>query len=277
MFYKFVKFINKLKTAYRRIKNPAIRKNYWVIEWGSGDMPNPRADVICDSIEENTERITALKTDRPFIWADIENLPFRDKAFDYSIASHVIEHVDNPECALRELERISRAGYIETPNAFYEFAIPHMYHLSRCTAINNKLIIFKKERWDETVDKKYFDIRYDMNKCWWNLHNLDAQALLTAYHWKNKIDYEIHGGKSFKKPKDLISESNAERPPLQSLIIKLVYWFLKPRKKIDLKTLLVCPKCKGDLIFEDGTERANCQNCNLKFRKHKGFLDFRLL
>ena len=150
MFYKFVEFVNKIKTMYRRINHPEIKRNYLVIDIGSGNLPNPRADVTCDFIDEDLERSDDLKIDRPFVWANIEKLPFRDRIFDYSITSHVLEHVDNPKEALEEIQRISKGGYIETPNAFYEFAIPHVYHLSRCTVIDGKLIITMKDKWDET-------------------------------------------------------------------------------------------------------------------------------
>lgn len=44
-----------------------------------------------------------------------EKLPFKDKQFQFSICSHVLEHMDNPVALLWELQRISSAGYIEVP------------------------------------------------------------------------------------------------------------------------------------------------------------------
>jgi len=274
MFYKFVEFVNKIKTMYRRINHPEIKRNYLVIDIGSGNLPNPRADVTCDFIDEDLERSDDLKIDRPFVWANIEKLPFRDRIFDYSITSHVLEHVDNPKEALEEIQRISKGGYIETPNAFYEFAIPHVYHLSRCTVIDGKLIITMKDKWDETIDKKYPDILHDMNKAWWDLHKLNAISLLTIYRWKNKINYEIRGGKAFTKEKELMEEVKTDRSWIRILIIKLVY-FLKRRKKIDITKILICPRCKGFLNFSD--DFSVCDNCFSKYKKHKGFFDFRII
>ncbi len=273
MFYKFVEFVNKIKTAYRRINHPEIKRNFLVIDIGSGSLPNPRADVACDFIDEDTERSDDLKIDRPFVWANIEKLPFKNKIFDYSIVSHVLEHVDNPKEALEEIQRISKGGYIETPNAFYEFAIPHVYHLSRCTVINGKLIVTMKERWDETVDKKYPDVLHDINKTWWSLHKLDAVSLLTIYKWKNKINYEIRGGKAFAKNQELMEEIKTERSWIRNLMIKAVY-FLKKRKKTDIAEILVCPRCRSSLNFSNNF--SVCNNCSSKYGKYKGYFDFRI-
>ena len=44
-----------------------------------------------------------------------QKLPFKDKEFDYVILSHVLEHVPNLIEFVQEVERISKAGYIELP------------------------------------------------------------------------------------------------------------------------------------------------------------------
>ena len=52
---------------------------------------------------------------KPVYQCSIENLPFADSEFDFVYCSHVLEHVDNPEAACRELMRVAKRGYIETP------------------------------------------------------------------------------------------------------------------------------------------------------------------
>jgi len=90
------------------------------------------ATHLCDAIEENLERGSDLRRDRrPFVFASIENLPFRDDTFDYLYAVHVLEHAENPTQALQELERVARAGYIETPTPFAERLYGWKNH--RCT------------------------------------------------------------------------------------------------------------------------------------------------
>ena len=85
-----------------------------VLEVGSGDDPCPRADVLVDKyLDESSEREAnrSLLVDRPLVIAEGEHLPFRDKSFDFVIASHVLEHTDNPRRFLKELVRVSKRGF----------------------------------------------------------------------------------------------------------------------------------------------------------------------
>lgn len=50
----------------------------------------------------------------------VERLSFRDRVFDFVIAPHVLEHSTHSEQFLAELQRVSKAGYIEVPDAFME-------------------------------------------------------------------------------------------------------------------------------------------------------------
>jgi hypothetical protein len=46
--------------------------------------------------------------------------PFKDKEFDFSLCSHVLEDVRDPLWVCSELIRVSRSGYIEIPSRLYE-------------------------------------------------------------------------------------------------------------------------------------------------------------
>lgn len=109
--------INKLRIAYRKISFPIKRKDF-VIDIGSGGNPSVYADVTTDMFEDKTQRFSEIKHKGIFVWANAEALPFKDKCFDYSISSHVLEHTPFPEKMISELERISNSGYIETPPAW---------------------------------------------------------------------------------------------------------------------------------------------------------------
>ena len=50
------------------------------------------------------------------IYADGQHLPFRNKVFGSVLASHVIEHVDDPNMFVRELERVAWDIEIRTPH-----------------------------------------------------------------------------------------------------------------------------------------------------------------
>ena len=53
---------------------------------------------------------------KDFVLIKNKNLPFDDNQFDFIYASHVIEHVDDVSYFIKELQRISKQGYIELPS-----------------------------------------------------------------------------------------------------------------------------------------------------------------
>ena len=44
------------------------------------------------------------------------SLPFPDKYFDFVYCRHVVEDLNNPFTLLKEMSRIGKAGYVETPS-----------------------------------------------------------------------------------------------------------------------------------------------------------------
>lgn len=103
-----------------------------VLDVGSGGRPHLDATHLCDAHEENLERGGDLVKDgRPFVYARIENMPFKSGTIDYLYAVHVLKHTDTPYAALSELTRLRTRGYIETPTPFVERLYGWKNH--RCT------------------------------------------------------------------------------------------------------------------------------------------------
>lgn len=106
---------------------PVFKRPYFarrILDIGAGHNPFKDATHVLDmDIKEGRERggnrIVIPSTAR-LIKGEAEALPFRPEAFDFVYASHVLEHVDDPSRACRELMRVGRAGYIETPSPFLE-------------------------------------------------------------------------------------------------------------------------------------------------------------
>lgn len=97
-----------------------------VLDVGSGRYPNPRADVLCEREPVRGDRRAVI--DRPFVVADAAALPFRDRSFDLAIASHLVEHVDDPAAVLTEMSRVAASGYVETPHRRFERWLPEEGH-----------------------------------------------------------------------------------------------------------------------------------------------------
>ena len=142
-------FFHKIMWSMRRILvGKMISSSALVLEVGSGGNPYPRSNVLLDAYKETRERHwEPLVSDRPTVLSFGENLPFKDKVFDYVIAAHVLEHSPHPEKFLSELQRVAKAGYIETPDAFMERINPYKDHRLEVTVRDDQLIIQKKSNW----------------------------------------------------------------------------------------------------------------------------------
>ncbi len=101
-----------------------------VLEIGPGHNPWFRSNVLCERfLFDDTERCGPLKRDgRPLIEGDACALPFADQSFDFVFCSHIMEHIENLEAFLAEIQRVGRAGYLETPNALFEQSVGTTTH-----------------------------------------------------------------------------------------------------------------------------------------------------
>ena len=145
----------------RRIYCP-VNKNDLVLEVGSGGSPYFRANILTDPYDDTVERFNVpLVQDRPLIYAYAEDLPFKNNAFDFVIASHVLEHSSDPEKFLNEIQRVGKAGYIEVPDAFMERLTAYPFHKLEIYEKNNTLFI--KNKIDQIHDKEV--VRLFRNNC----------------------------------------------------------------------------------------------------------------
>ena len=57
-------------------------------------------------------------TDKTWLVHDVceDKLPFADNFFDFCFCSHLLEDIRDPIIACKEIIRVSKAGYIETPS-----------------------------------------------------------------------------------------------------------------------------------------------------------------
>jgi ubiquinone/menaquinone biosynthesis C-methylase UbiE len=83
-----------------------------ILEIGPGEIPFPLATYFID------HRPLAPNV----IVLDVcnERFPFEDQFFDFVYARHVLEDVQNPTAVFKELVRVGKTGYIETPSVMAE-------------------------------------------------------------------------------------------------------------------------------------------------------------
>lgn len=89
-----------------------------VLEIGPGHAPFYRANMYVDFAPYPIEGVPPEK----LIKCDLANepLPFEDKSFDFIYCRQTLEDMWNPFPLCREMERVGKAGYIETPSPIAE-------------------------------------------------------------------------------------------------------------------------------------------------------------
>ena len=131
--------------------------------------------------------------EKTFVKITEKKLPFKDKEFDFVISSHVIEHVEDFEFFIKELERISSKGYIELPsrlgdNLVFENKTDHKWWFLY-DDIKNILLASKK---NQLLDPF---ITVSLAK---NLEMIFRESLVIEIYWENKIDYKIDHNINFE-------------------------------------------------------------------------------
>lgn len=92
-----------------------------VIDLASSTAGWKYADIFTDIIDRTEFYKKRYGSNKKFIKCDVEKpLPFKDKEFDFVIASHILEHVKDPENFLKTLMRIGKQGYIEIPTPLFD-------------------------------------------------------------------------------------------------------------------------------------------------------------
>jgi len=271
--------IGKQKWAWacRRLYCP-VPASALVLEVGSGGSPYFRANVLIDAYADTRERHWApFITDRPSVLGMGEALPFRDKCFDFVIASHVLEHSANPEIFLRELQRVAKAGYIETPDAFMERINPYWDHRSEVTVRDGELLVRKKTSWQP--DSELVELYEERAK------NLIANSVIpsnpftfhTRFYWTDHIPFRIVNPEvdaSWDPP--IVTQTTQIQMSLRAKIGRLglamarkMFSQRQRNKKIQLKLLLQCPSCKSTELSFSQSE-VTCEGCGRKYDVIKG-------
>jgi SAM-dependent methyltransferase len=97
-----------------------IRPGDKVLDIGSGNLPFPFATHLADRALTDHHYGRAGEPfkhvdGKPVYECDVADMPFADREFDFVNCSHVLEHTEDPEKACRELSRVGKRGYVETP------------------------------------------------------------------------------------------------------------------------------------------------------------------
>ena len=170
------------RTSKTYIENLLSQKKDWkILDIGCGYSANNYATTICD-----VQDLSNFYKNKNFVILKNKDLPFNDNQFDFVISSHVMEHVKDLKYFIKEIERVSKRGYIELPtkledNLVFENKKEHLWQMD-FDDVNHKLLISKKIQFLEpvltvsTIQKmrKYF-----------------KSSLVLELLWENKIEHEF--------------------------------------------------------------------------------------
>lgn len=267
-------YLRSLVFASRKLQL-GIRRSDLVLEIGGGHNPHFRSDVLCDKFLETTlHRQGKIAAPVPLVQGDIEHLPFHNKAFDFVIASHILEHVDRPDQACRELSRVARRGYIETPHEFQERLIggnpAHKWFVSER---DGRLIFRQKPSGflDEVLAAQIWQLQVEKNvglaDFWWK----NTARLYVTHRWTEQIACDViwddDGYRGLQEVNDTADDARDKQVARPNLFrLKRLARHLFARRSIGqttLDTLLACPACLGTLTH-DG-EVLHCVTCKHRF------------
>ncbi len=170
------------RSSKNYIESILSKNSEWkVLDIGCGYTANKYATTICD-----VQDLSHFYKDKNFVKLDGKRLPFEDNHFDFVIASHVLEHVEDYKFFINELERVSNKGYIELPtkledNLVFENKKNHLWQMD-FDDDNSRLLISKKLQIIEPILTVSMLQKFRKNF---------KSSLILELYWENKIDYDF--------------------------------------------------------------------------------------
>jgi ubiquinone/menaquinone biosynthesis C-methylase UbiE len=150
-----------------------------ILDVGCGDRPRGTVNVDLN-VEDSShlyKRPSNLKKIQNFVCADAQHLPFRNNVFVKVLCWHTLEHLDDPEGAVKEMVRVA--------NGTVQVVVPYRYH----EKVQN-FFLPQRRVWALKHHKHFFDRRQLQNI----LKKLDLRG---SVNYKFKFGDAIRNFKSY--------------------------------------------------------------------------------
>lgn len=176
-----------------------------VLDIGSGHLPFPHATHLAEFAVHDDEYGRAGLPFRhvnglPVFECSVEDMPFEDQAFDFIYCSHVLEHVGDPARACRELMRVGKRGYIETPTPGKDLWLntAQMSNHRWGVELIDQVLVFTEYSVTD-IEGLQSDVLMRMNcdpqtereKAFAALLNLKADRTNTMLLWEGKFEFAV--------------------------------------------------------------------------------------
>ncbi len=139
--------LDRFKFGQKKYNEVASQKHdgtLLCLDIACGAKPFPKANVLCDlHVEPVPDRSMKklVTSGKPFVLCSCCALPFKDQAFDFVTSYYLIEHLADPWSLLRELKRVSKHGYIQSPSWFNELLYGEDVHTWAVFKNGDKLFV----------------------------------------------------------------------------------------------------------------------------------------
>ena len=199
------------------------RKNWRILDIGCNRDAVAYAQTVADI--QNLSDFYNEK-DKKFVLIENKDLPFEDNQFDFVYASHVIEHVEDVSHFIKELQRISKLGYIELPSMLEDNIILSENNIKdhkwffQFDDVRNILLAEKK--------KQLIEPFITHGVLFGSLRKNFRSSLVLELWWENEINYEF---KNFTTP--------SKKPYFYSILKKYLSYQIRKNKVISFSLLLI--------------------------------------
>jgi ubiquinone/menaquinone biosynthesis C-methylase UbiE len=128
------------------------------------------------AIELDNQKLRFAKQQYPdftYLNVDVNALSFKNESFDYVIASEIIEHLQDPMDAIREIQRVAKNG------AYFIVSVPHEPLFRWGNLIRGKYW----KRGGRTPTHVNFWTRSDFKKLIGNFAEIEKEHWFSVFPW----------------------------------------------------------------------------------------------
>lgn len=272
----------------------------FVVDVGGGHRPFPRADVVFEKYPfEEVHRVAAhgLVHSAPVMIADATKIPVPDNVAGLVFASHVIEHLPDPDAFLREVQRCSSRAYIEVPTLTRELMFAWGFHEWYVHIEGSHITFFRNDI--PQLMEDFFHRGYDFLADAWHMQR--HELLNQWYHGPAAdLTWEIAEQSAFEfaiarapTGRAKVSAAPVDRVPyslrqigvvaaeklLPESVLRKALGAVRSRRTSSVKPVkqsladrLMCISCDHAGLKLNGAE-LTCGSCGTTYRQRNGLFD----
>jgi ubiquinone/menaquinone biosynthesis C-methylase UbiE len=241
-------------------------------------------DYSLKTLQKNRDVVKSKYPNIELIAANAYNMPFKQGVFDGGLMVRVLHHIEEPKKYFKEVKRVLK------DQSLYVQEFPNKIHIKATLKALLKLDFgfFDKTPYKQPIGQHLEGSKESHGGIFLNYHPTHIKSLLSTlgFDIKNRFGCSFLRSPLIKKilgqdvmlffekiMQNTLSWSNIS--PSIFLETVLEKKDSKAKKFEDVKEILACPNCKGDLVFDSQT-LASCKSCSKSYSKKEEVWDFRV-